>query len=460
MKAVTKGNFRWKSLAALMMTLMVLMTAGCAKTEDNSQTMATENQTVAETTTEIAEAAAAKEVMVATLLDGEAVGEVPATQEDGGVKVSLAAVAALIGAEAEDAFLAAGEVNDHLDIVATMVDGQLTLMTQLPTRFTEAFSVTYLKDGIKKVMDGDGRMLMLAPEGAQVPEAYAEAPVITVPLKGLLLGSTTQGGFLRAIGEEASVIGVTAAADQWHVPGIVDGLESGAITYVGDSYAPDYEMIAALEPAMTMVYTGPYGQMDMIEKLNELGIAYAVDNSYLEDDPLGRMEWMKFTAAFYNKEAEAAQKFDGAVARIEALAKSFEDMDKPTVAWGSIYKGDVYVAGRDSYVAKMIEMAGGDFVFDLEGASSSKISLEDFYATAASADVFMYASSKTWSPTLAGVIEGAPTLADMKAVEAMNVWCYHPDYYQSLDKIDELIEDLAGIFQGEKDARHFELYTE
>jgi len=82
-------------------------------------------------------------------------------------------------------------------------------------------------------------------------------------------------------------------------------IESGKITFVGKGSAPDYEKISSLKPEIVFVYSGPAGQQAMMEKLDELKISYAVDNEYLEENPFGRVEWMKFLAAFYDKEEEA-----------------------------------------------------------------------------------------------------------------------------------------------------------
>lgn len=443
-------------LTVLVVLVMALGVSGCSQTETVEPTTAKaqEATTAAKTTEAATTEAMADRVMIPMMVNGENAGEVEA-MTDG--TVSLAGVAAAIGSESPEAYVGAEAVNDTLDAVAMMDGETLLVYTELPLQYSESFAIEYLKGGIKKLTDGDGRVLILAPDGAEIPAEYPDAPVIAIPLEGLFLGSTTQGALLRPIGEEGSVVGVATPDYDWYVEGIKAGLESGDITFVGDAFSPDYELITALEPALAMVYTGPYGQVDMIAKFDELGIDYTVVNSYLENDPFGRMEWVKFQAAFYDKEMMASELFDEAVARVAAIEMPAE---KAKVAWASIYQGDVYVPGRDTYVAKMIEAAGGDFVFDLEGDSSSKISLEEFYLQAAEADVLIYSSSLSWSPTLAGILEGAPSLIDMKAVEAMNVWCFHPDYHQSVDKTDELILDLAKIFAGEGEVQHYVQYTE
>ncbi|MBU5592669.1 ABC transporter substrate-binding protein [Clostridium sp. MSJ-4] len=340
----------------------------------------------------------------------------------------------------------------------------LNINTEMPLSYTKGFSVTYLKGGLKKVVDGDKRTLILVPQGKIVPEEYKNEIVVNMPIKDVMLGSTTQACLLRPIKELETVKAVTTEKKNWTIPEIINGLESGATTFVGTGKAPDYEKISTLKPSIAFVYSGPSGQKEMMDKFNELKISYAVDNDYLEEDPFGRMEWLKFVAAFYDKEEEAEKYFNEAVSKVQDIAKKVSSGKKPKVAWGMISKGEVYVPKSDSYAAKMIELGGGDYIFKSEGVGNAKISIEEFYAKAKEADVFVYASTTNYAPTLKGVLEQAPILENLNSVQNKNVWCFHADYYQSLDKTDELILDLVGIFQPEVnsgyDIKHYVKYKE
>lgn len=321
----------------------------------------------------------------------------------------------------------------------------LNIRTEMPLKYAKNFSVKYLRNGIKKVTDAEKRVLILVPEGKEVPEEFKNEIVINTPIKDVLLGSTTEACLLRPINELGSIKAVTTKEENWQIPEVKQGLKDGKITYVGSSKNPDYEKIASIKPQMAFVYTGPSGEQSMIEKFKELNINYAVNNEYLEENPFGRMEWMKFMAAFYNKEEEAEKYFNESVKKVEEASEKLPKDNKPTVAWGLISKGQVFAPKADSYVAKMIELAGGDYVFKEPGTGNAKIGLEDFYAQAKDASLFMYASSTTYAPTLKSVLEKGPALENLKAVKDKNTWCFAPDYYQSIDKTDDLIIQLMEI---------------
>ncbi|MGG7162455.1 ABC transporter substrate-binding protein [Clostridium ihumii] len=322
----------------------------------------------------------------------------------------------------------------------------LNIRTEMPLKYTKAFSVKYLKGGIKKVVDGDKRTLIIVPEGKEVPEEFKNEIVIKTPAKNVLLGSTTQACLLRAIGELDSVKAVTTEAKNWSIDEIKTGLENGNIEFVGKGDSPDFEKISVLKPDLAVVYSGPAGQQKLMEKLDELKINYVVDNEYLEENPYGRMEWSKLMSAFYDKEEEAEKQFDKAIKNVEAASKKIEGKEKPKVVWATISKGKVYVPKSDSYVAKMIEMAGGEYTLKDDGVGSGTISIEELYAKANEADIFVYSSSTNYSPTLKSVVEKAPILEKLQLVKDKKVWCFAPDYFQSIDKSDELIIDLMEMF--------------
>ena len=104
------------------------------------------------------------------------------------------------------------------------------------------------------------------------------------------------------------------------------------------------------------------------------------------------------------------------------------------------------------YVAKMIEMAGGDYVFsDLTDSGNNlatvNISLEDFYAGAKDADVLIYNSTIEGEiRTMDELIAKCPLLAQFKAVQQGNVWCTAQSLFQQSMEMPDLILDMNKVF--------------
>lgn len=364
-----------------------------------------------------------------------------------------------------------GELYASLESLKEIIDGRVSydkeskkvhIKSEMKVEYSKGFSIKYLKGGVKKVTDGDKRTLILLPKEKEVPENYKNETVIKTPVKNVFTASSTQTCFLRPLDELTSLTAVTLDADRWTIEEVKKGIENKKISYVGRGDKPDYEKIKSLNPEITFTYSGPSGQVDLMKKLDELKMPYAVDNEYMEEDPLGRMEWIKFMAAFYDKEELAEKVFNDTVAKVNKIKEETAKGEKPKILWGSISKGDVYVPKAGSYAAKMIEIAGGEYVFKDMGQGSGKISLEEFYSKGKEADIFMYSMSKDWAPSIESIVKKAPTLGKLKTVSEKNVWHFHKDYYQSIDKTGEIIEDLYYLIHPEKNKdakiRHFEKY--
>lgn len=317
-------------------------------------------------------------------------------------------------------------------------------------KYARGFKIENLADGCKKVTDGNKRVMLLVPRGQKVPSEYKNLPVVYTPVKRVVITSTTQASLMRPLGVLGSIVGVTTEKDQWYIDQVKAGMESGSIQLVGGGMGPlDYDKIVALKPDLVFMSTGGPNDARALQKLEELNIPVAVDNEWLENDPLGRLEWIKFIAAFYDKEQQASDFFDGAEKRIaEITAKVAKVKDKPKVIWGLIYQGKAYVPAADSYVARMIAMAGGDYLFKgNKGTGSGAITFEEYYALGKEADIYIDDTMMNLGRnTIAHITDQSRLMADLPVLKKGNVWGYQPWYWQSLDKTDEVIEDLAAIF--------------
>jgi len=317
-------------------------------------------------------------------------------------------------------------------------------------KYATGFKIENLAGDCKKITDGEKRALLLVPQGEKAPAGYENLPVINTPIKRVVLTSTTQASLLRPLDELGSIIGVKTEIEGWYMDQIKAGMGNGIIQLVGSGMGPlDYDKIVALKPDLVFISTGGTTDAQTLQKLEELKIPVSVDNCWLENDPLGRLEWIKFFASFYNKEQQASDYFDNSEKNIESITSIVaKEEARPKVTWGLIYQGKAYVAGIDSYVAKMIAMAGGDYLFkDIKGTGSSAITVEEYYTKSKEADIYMDDTMiNLGHNTIANITGQSDVLADLPAVMKGKVWGFQPWYWQSLDKTDEVIEDLAAIF--------------
>jgi len=307
------------------------------------------------------------------------------------------------------------------------------------------FNVEYLLDGRKIVTDGAGRKLLLVPRGREIIGLSPASPVIRIPVKRVVTRWSTIPSLLQALGTMRTIVGVTTRREELCNEQIKERMAQGAITSLGAHGTIDYEKMYAINPDVFFV-----SRWEKTDKLNELAIPYAVITEYLENNPLGRMEWIKFFAAFYNKEKAANDFFAKAVRNVRQLSKKIEKVKKkPRILWGFIRRGGTIYAPRGKcYVSRMITIAGGDSVLrGLKRMGGAPISLEQFYEHGRDAAIYICPEPlpRYGITSIKKLVALNPVLADFRSVKSGSVWCFQPWYWDSIDKTDEIITDLAAI---------------
>ncbi|MCR3922178.1 MAG: ABC transporter substrate-binding protein [Firmicutes bacterium] len=312
--------------------------------------------------------------------------------------------------------------------------------------YTNSFAVRNLQDGITSVTDGAGRTLLLVPEGQTAPTEQENASIIYTPVKKVIITAETQGALLRPLAALDSVVGYTDNINNWYIEELKEGVAQGRVTVLGNSQSPDFEKIKELQPDIVFL---TQGQDVMAAKLDELGIPYVVDSSAWEADPMARMEWVKLFAAFYEQNEVAETFFTEEDAILQDLKEKIIDVERTSILWGFLIGGKAYVPFANSYVGNQIEMAGGTYVFkDLgpDQVMTASITLEEFYAKAMEADVYISSGPPAYHTSVQDIVErGLPLMATMKPLVDDNVWCYQPWYYQVIDETPAVIKELQVI---------------
>lgn len=119
------------------------------------------------------------------------------------------------------------------------------------------------------------------------------------------------------------------------------------------------------------------------EMIELLGIPVFIDRSSYEPHPLGRTERIKLYVVLVDREEEAEAFFARQAQVVEDL-RDFENTGK-TIALFCIYTdGSAVVRSSADYIPGMIEIVGGQYVFeqlpDPESSRSSvSINMEEFY---------------------------------------------------------------------------------
>lgn len=351
--------------------------------------------------------------------------------------------------------VACGEKKDNAK--STNGSKQVTKEVTSKNKYANKFSVEYLDNNVKLVTDGADRKVLLVPKEGKKPEGYDNISVIRTPIDNVLLCSTMQTSLIKPLDVYDSIKCVTKYnVNEGHIDEINKRMQKGDITYVGKLKALDYELIKSKKPEVAFIISVDVPKL--APKFDELGIPYIVESSSLENHPLGRMEWIKFMSFFYNKEVLADKHLKNAEDNIKKVNDKLKGKDKTLVTAGVAYKGKFSIRRGGSYQGNMYPLAGGEYVFkdlDSKKGGAASISFEDFYSKSANADVYIYEAMTSSRPkTIKDVVAEAPVTKNMKAIKNEQVWITQSGWSQSVDKIDEIIEDLAAICHPEEFKSH------
>ena len=223
-----------------------------------------------------------------------------------------------------------------------------------------------------------------------VPDSLQSENVIRTPVKRIICMSTSHLGFIDVLNENQSVVGISGGKYVSNAE-IQQLLVSGNAVDVGYGQQINYELIVKQQPDLVMVY-GVGGEVTgYTQKLQELGIPVVMNAEYLEETPLGKVEWIKFMGAFFEKESEAEQYFEMVEKNYLTLKKKVKDkMNRPKVLVGSPYKDSWWVPGGNSYLANLINDAGGDYLGKSNQSHESYvISFENALSWGNQADVWI-----------------------------------------------------------------------
>jgi len=225
--------------------------------------------------------------------------------------------------------------------------------------------------------------------------------VVGTPVDKMVLTSTTHIPALEALGTLESLVGFPDP-DLISSPVARSLVDNGQIKDLGMNEEINMEIVLSLSPEVVMGF-GINDTNRAYETLQRAGIAVVYNGDWVEHSPLGKAEWIKFFAPFFQKEAEADSIFsqiERAYGQAAELAKKARR--RPTVLTGGLYKDVWHVAGGESWFAQFLRDAQGDYLWaDSPGSGGIALGLEAVLVKAKEADIWLNPSAHTSYAALA-----------------------------------------------------------
>ena len=341
---------------------------------------------------------------------------------------------------------ALGEPTDHLQLA-----------------YAKNFSIDYYEGGYKLLTIKDGTQILTVPEGKKAPDNLDESIIVMQqPVNNIYLVSSAVMDMFREL-NAFDTIGFSAQkAENWYVEGAKAAMENGDILYAGKYSSPDYELLVSKKCSLAIENSMILHSPEVKEMLEDFDIPVIIEYSSYETHPLGRVEWIKFFGALTGMEEEAEKAFEKQTEIVKHVTAT-KKTDKTVAFFYITSNGLVQVRQSNDYIPKMIELAGGRYIFENLGDDSKRstmnMQVEEFYNKAKDADYLIYNSTIDGGvKSVDELIEKCSVLSDFKAVKSGDVWCTEKDVYQQSMSIGFLIEDIHNMLQGADDKEMNYLY--
>ena len=352
--------------------------------------------------------------------------------------------------------------------------------------YAKNFSVDYYEGGYKILTTKDGTKILTVPKGRKTPKDIdKDIIVLKEPVSDLYLVASGVMDMFDKLDAVDTIKFSGLDSDSWYIDSASEALESGKMLYAGKYSKPDYELLVSENCSLAIENTMITHSPQVTEKLKSFDIPSIIEYSSYEEEPLGRVEWVKFFGALTDRDEKADELFNEQVDIVNRIAKAdgtdtddttksdaatksdvatksddaSNDDNRPTVAFFYITSnGQIQVRKSTDYVPKMISLASGKYIFDASndddtGRSTMNMQLEDFYNGAIDADYLIYNSAIDGGvKSIAELLDKCPVLADFRAVKDGNVFCTTNDMYQQSMSIGYMIDDMHSMITGDADS--------
>lgn len=264
-------------------------------------------------------------------------------------------------------------------------------------KYAKGFSIEYYDDykkvTVSRLYKGSSQQKIYYLYSDSANQLPGDGIKIKTPLQSIVCTSTTHLPSLVLLDEVDKLVGFPSL-EYISSNEVRERINSGSVKELGSENGMDIEGIVDLSPDVMMGFLMS-SDSKVYDKIEGSGVNVVINSDYLENSPLGRAEWIKFVAAFFNKEELA----DSIFTAIEDNYFSIKNLvlnvpDKPAVFSGILYGGTWFMPGGDSFAAIFLQDAGANFLWsDTNETGSLELSFESVLEKAEDAEYWIGASN-------------------------------------------------------------------
>jgi len=284
--------------------------------------------------------------------------------------------------------------------------------------------------------------------------------IVTIPVEKIIATSTTHIPALEALGVEDRLTGFP---DTKYISSekTRKRIDAGLIKELGNNESINTEMVLELNPDVVVGFS-INNQNKTYETIQRSNIPVVYNGDWTEETPLGKAEWIKFFAPFFEKEAVADSIFkDIKDSYLEAKALAKTAKLAPTVMSGAMYKDIWYLPAGNSWAAQFLEDANANYLWkDTNDTGSLSLSWETVLEESKTANFWIGPSQFTSYKSMS---EASPHYQQFDAFKNKKVFTFSSKkgatggllYYElAPQRPDLVLKDLIHIFHPELLPKH------
>ena len=222
-----------------------------------------------------------------------------------------------------------------------------------------------------------------------IPDSLTQFTIIDMPIKTIIVTSTTHIPSLEMLGVENSLVGFPHL-DYISSEKIRARIDTKKVKELGDNHDLNTEYIIDLAPSVLIGY-GIDNKNPTLDNLEKNGLKVVYNGDWNEESPLGKAEWIKFFGALYGLENKADELFS---AIEKDYKKTFEmakkTNSKPTIMAGAMFEDQWYLPKGNSWGCSFLNDANGNYLWKkTKGTGSLSLSFEKVFEIAKNADFWI-----------------------------------------------------------------------
>lgn len=296
---------------------------------------------------------------------------------------------------------------------------------------------------------------LLREEGVKIPKNETYDALIELPIQRLVTTSTTHIPSLISLDKIDKLVGFPNL-DFISSEEARTLINAGKVKELGKNIALNTEILLSVQPDLVFSFAIE-GQNKTLTQIQKSGIPVVYNGDWLEDDVLGKAEWIKFFGVFLGElglSIEVFEDVENSYLSLKEIANKVEN--KPSVLSGAMHQDRWYLPYGTSWQAQLFKDANANYIYkDTKGKGSASYSFERVLEDAKDADVWISPAQFT---TYSELLESNSHYKEFEAFQKKNIYTMASTtgetggvlfYELGPNRPDLILKDLIQIFHPE-----------